>query len=94
MNFISMVMKMPMELRKVPTITEHNYSDPYQCYVELTVLHIIFPNILHIQSECGKYLKIFCEMLSVPRNIVMDLNNDVMKATLYMNVIFIIFLDQ
>ena len=33
-------------------------------------------NISHIQTECGKYLGIFCGMLSVSQNIVMNLNKD------------------
>ena len=33
----------------------------------------------HIQYEYAKYIEIFCGILSVPQNIVMDLNN-VMKS--------------
>ena len=32
-------------------------------------------NIPHIQTECEKYERIFYEILSVPHNILMDLNN-------------------
>ena len=35
----------------------------------------IFPHIFHIQTECGKCHEIFCGILSVPKNIVMNLNN-------------------
>jgi hypothetical protein len=38
----------------------------------------IAQNISHIEFEYGKYSLIFHEILSIPRNIVMDLNN-VMK---------------
>ena len=43
----------------------------------LTIVHTIFPDIPHIQSsiECGEYPKILCEILSIPHNNVMDLNN-------------------
>jgi hypothetical protein len=27
------------------------------------------------ESKCGEYMKIFCEILSLPQDIVMDLNN-------------------
>ena len=36
----------------------------------------ILQNILFVQTRCEKY---FCEVLSVPHNIVMDLNNVVMR---------------
>ena len=32
-------------------------------------------NISHIHIECGNYLTMFCGILLVPRNIVMNLNN-------------------
>ena len=41
----------------------------------LIVFHEIFLNISHIQTECGKYLGIFSKTLSIPQNIIMDLNN-------------------
>ena len=42
----------------------------------LTVaFHVVFPDIPHIQTGCGKYSGILCGILSVPQNIVMDLNN-------------------
>ena len=44
-------------------------------YVGLTIFHGIFSYVSHIQSECGKYPRIFCGTLSIPHNIVMDLNN-------------------
>ena len=37
--------------------------------------HIVFPCITHIQSECGEYSGRLCEILLVPENIVMNLNN-------------------
>ena len=43
-----------------------------------TVFHKIFLNISHIQTECGKYSGIFYEILPIPQNIVMNLN-DVMN---------------
>lgn len=48
-------------------------------FVELTFFHIIFPNISHIQSECGKHHEIFYGIISIPHNTAMDLNN-VMKV--------------
>ena len=33
------------------------------------------PRYSHIQTGCGKYFRIFHGVLSVPHNIVMDLNN-------------------
>ena len=38
----------------------------------------IIQNILklsHIQTKCGKYMRIFHEILSVPHNIVMNMNS-------------------
>ena len=32
-------------------------------------------NVIHIQTECGEYPWIFCGILSIPKNIVMDLSN-------------------
>ena len=43
-----------------------------------TIFHKIFLNISHIQTECGKYSGIFYEILPIPQNIVMNLN-DVMN---------------
>ena len=40
-----------------------------------TTIHKIYLNISHIQTKCGKYHGIFCGLLLVPHNIVMDLNN-------------------
>ena len=42
----------------------------------------LFPDIPHIQSECGEYPGILRETLSVPHDIVMDLYN-VMRGNLY-----------
>jgi hypothetical protein len=39
------------------------------------VAPILFPCIFHIQPECAQYLGTFRRILSVPHNIVMDLNN-------------------
>ena len=33
----------------------------------LTILHGIIPYISHIQTECAKYLGIFCGILSAPQ---------------------------
>ena len=41
----------------------------------LIVFHGIFPDISHIQFECGKYLGVFCGIVSIPHNIVMNLDN-------------------
>ena len=41
----------------------------------------IFPVFPHIQTECGEYLGILCEILLVPQNIVMDLNNVMLTYT-------------
>ena len=41
----------------------------------LTKIHKFFLDIFHIQSKCEKYLEIYCGILSVPQNIVVDLNN-------------------
>ena len=38
----------------------------------LTVFHVVFPEI---QTKCGEYLGILRGTLSLPQNIVMDLNN-------------------
>ena len=35
----------------------------------------VFPDTPQIQSECGEYLRILHGIISVPHNIVMDLNN-------------------
>ena len=39
------------------------------------MFHVVFPNILRIKIECEEYSKIRREILSVPHNIVMNLNN-------------------
>jgi hypothetical protein len=39
------------------------------------MFHIVFPDIPHIQSECGKHPRILCGIPSVPQHIVMDMNN-------------------
>ena len=39
------------------------------------IFHIIFLDILHIQSEYEEYLEIFHGILSIPHNIVVNLNN-------------------
>ena len=45
----------------------------------LTIVHIIFPDISHNQTECGKYLGLIHGISLVPHNIiVMDMKN-VMK---------------
>ena len=36
---------------------------------------VVFPNILHIQSECGDYLGLLRGILSVPHNHIMDMEN-------------------
>ena len=41
----------------------------------LTVFHIVFLDIPHIQCECGEYPGILRGILSVPQNIVMNMNN-------------------
>ena len=41
----------------------------------LTVYHVVFPDIPHIQFKRGDYSRILCEILSVPQNIVMEMNN-------------------
>ena len=43
-------------------------------------LDSIFFDIPHIQTECGEYQKKNCGILSVPYNVVMNMNN-VMKGT-------------
>ena len=48
----------------------------------LTIFHIIFPDISQCQGECEKYQGIFCGTMSVPQNIVMDLNIVVVKLEL------------
>ena len=40
-----------------------------------TIFHILFLDIPLIQFECGEYLGILRKILSVPQNIVMNLNN-------------------
>ena len=41
----------------------------------LTIFHVLILDISHIQFDCGKYPEILCGLLSVPQNIVKDLNN-------------------
>ena len=41
---------------------------------------VVFSNIPNIQTKCGEYLRILHGILSVPQNIVMDLNNVMSKA--------------
>ena len=48
----------------------------------LTIFHVVFLDILHIQIECEEYLGILCGILSVPHNNVMDFN-DVMMVGLW-----------
>ena len=44
-------------------------------YMGLTMFYRIFFSIPHIQPECGECLRIFLKILSIPQNIVVDLNN-------------------
>ena len=39
----------------------------------------IIPGYSHIQTECGEHLRIVCGILSVPRNIGLDLNKVMFK---------------
>ena len=48
----------------------------------LTIFHVVFLDIFHIQIECEEYLGILCGILSVPHNNVMDFN-DVMMVGLW-----------
>ena len=48
----------------------------------VTVFHIIFPHISHIHSECGEYAEILCGILSLPHNIVMNMNNAIIDKIL------------
>ena len=41
----------------------------------LTIVHEIFHDSSHIQYEYGTHWRIFHGVLSIPQNIVMDLNN-------------------
>ena len=41
----------------------------------MTIFHIIFFDISHIQYEGGKYQRILCGILSVPPNTVTDVND-------------------
>ena len=43
--------------------------------VTLFKFHRIFLDIPHIQTECENHHEIFCGIMSVPQNIVMDMNN-------------------
>jgi hypothetical protein len=43
--------------------------------MRLTIVHGIFLNTPHIQYECWEYPEILCGILSIPQNIIMDLNN-------------------
>ena len=45
----------------------------------------ILRNIPHVHTEYGEYYKIFARILSVPHNIVMDLNNVMVLPTLIVN---------
>ena len=45
----------------------------------LTIFHGTFPDVSHIQIECGKHLGMLCEISPVPHSTVMDVNN-VMKS--------------
>ena len=38
----------------------------------LIVVHVVVPDIPHIQSECGEHPRILCGILSLPHNIVKD----------------------
>ena len=49
----------------------------------VTIFHGIFPYIFHIRSECENYKGIFHGIMSIPQNIIMDLNN-VMELHTYM----------
>ena len=43
-----------------------------------------FPqNIPHIQTKCGKHSVLLCGILSIPQNIVMDLNNVIIAHGLH-----------
>ena len=55
-----------------------NIIQTQQYYVVLTVFHIIILDISHIQTECEKYPEIFYGILSLPHNIAMDLNNNIL----------------
>ena len=44
----------------------------------------ISQTISHIHTECGKYPKIFCGILSIPHNIVMKLNNAMTVQEFYL----------
>ena len=56
--------------------TQHNIIQIHKsAYVGLTIFHVVFPDIPHIQSECGEYSGILRGILSVPQIVVMDLNN-------------------
>jgi hypothetical protein len=55
--------------------------------VGLTIFHIIFLDISHIQYECGKYQGILSGILSVPQNVVVDMNN-VMSMERKVNIVY------
>ena len=54
----------------------------------LNVFHRISVDNSHIQTECGIYMGLFCGILTVPHNIIMDLNN-VLELQGYINSILI-----
>ena len=44
----------------------------------LTIVHKIYPDISHIKLECEKYSRIFCGILSMRQNIVLNVKNVMM----------------
>ena len=42
--------------------------DSIGLFISITLFHVIFPNVPHIQSKCGAYLGILCEIMSGPHN--------------------------
>ena len=50
----------------------------------LTVFHVVFPDIHHIQIEYGDYMGILRGILLVPHNIVTNLSNVVYSCSYYL----------
>ena len=44
-------------------------------FCKLTLLCVIFRDFFHIQIERGKYSGLFCGILLVPHNVVMDMDD-------------------
>ena len=44
-------------------------------FVGHTIFYKKFSDVFHIQLKCEKYPNIFCGVLSIPHNTVMDVNN-------------------